>query len=205
MTSIDPCGHEYEWLDARKGVVIADWKLLYSALLAAEVSLEAANAMAHQPERMSTLTSDQRQAALRWLADNGGGWIEVEAILANRGASPKSAAGAPKQDQGKPRWDLLPSSLEEVVKNFTVGAAKYSPHAWRIGKGLAYSRVYAALFRHLTAWWWHHETVDQETKCHPLAAVAWCTLVLLEYELSGTGQDDRQPTAESAQSPSHEQ
>lgn len=88
-----------------------------------------------------------------------------------------------KHDDGKPRWDLLPmDALEEVVKVYTFGAKKYAPWNWR--NGLNYSRVYAALHRHLKAWWWDGKDVDAETQCQHLASVAWCCLSLLHYNIN---------------------
>jgi len=88
-----------------------------------------------------------------------------------------------KHDQGKPRWDLLPfDAVEEVVKVYTFGATKYD--AWNWTKGIKYSRIAAAMFRHWVKWWWRGLVNDEETKCHHLASVIWCGLALLHYELN---------------------
>jgi hypothetical protein len=64
-------------------------------------------------------------------------------------------------DQGKPRLDLFdPEFIEGVSRVLTFGAEKYSPHNWR--HGFDYSRLYAALQRHLNAYW-SGQDVDPET------------------------------------------
>lgn len=56
-----------------------------------------------------------------------------------------------KHDTGKNQLDLVPPELDEAVgKILTFGAVKYGPHNWR--GGLKYSRVVAALLRHLNAY-----------------------------------------------------
>jgi hypothetical protein len=95
---------------------------------------------------------------------------------------------ARKNDNGKLRWDLLPQSLWYLVHVFTMGAKKYDDWNWR--KGFAWSRVFAALMRHAWAWWWGEE-YDQEDGQRHLASVAWCALVLLEFEDYGLGKNDR--------------
>jgi len=87
-----------------------------------------------------------------------------------------------KYDHGKLRWDLLPmGALEEVVRVYTKGAEKYED--WNWAKGMDYSRVYAALNRHLKAWWWDGEDLDKETQCQHLASVVWCALSLLHSNI----------------------
>lgn len=55
-----------------------------------------------------------------------------------------------KKDGGKPRMDLLdPVALEGLAQVLTFGATKYEPHGWR--EGIQYSRIVAALIRHLMA------------------------------------------------------
>ncbi len=95
-----------------------------------------------------------------------------------------------KKDIGKARWDLLPiPAMQEVVAIYTFGAKKYEANSWKAG--MAYSRVYAALLRHVTSWW-QGETYDKESGLHHLAHAAWNCLTLLTYDLYGkTKHDDR--------------
>ena len=94
-----------------------------------------------------------------------------------------------KYDGGKNRLDLLPIlPLLEIGRVLTYGANKYSERNWE--RGMAWSRCYAALLRHLTAWW-NGEDVDPETGISHLAHAACCLFFLIEYEARKTGKDDR--------------
>lgn len=94
-----------------------------------------------------------------------------------------------KNDQDKPRTDLLPVlALEEVVKVFTYGAKKYSARNWE--KGFVWSRPYGACIRHLFAYW-RGETIDPESGISHLAHAVCNALFLLEFEIRRTGTDDR--------------
>ena len=54
-----------------------------------------------------------------------------------------------KDDDGKPRWDLLPfAEIEEVVKVLTYGARRYGDHNWRQVEN-ARDRYLAAALRHI--------------------------------------------------------
>ena len=96
-----------------------------------------------------------------------------------------------KYDEGKCRLDLLPvDALWEVGKVYTMGATKYDD--WNWSKGLRYSRVIAALLRHLFKWT-SGETFDTMDGQHHLASVVWCGLALLHFDLNKeyTQYDDR--------------
>jgi len=55
-----------------------------------------------------------------------------------------------KHDAGKPPLDLLdPLALEGIAAVLAFGAKKYAAHNWR--GGISYSRLIAALMRHLFA------------------------------------------------------
>lgn len=91
-----------------------------------------------------------------------------------------SAQGA-KNDVGKLGTHLLPTApLEEIARVLDFGAVKYAPNNWR--KGLAYSRVYGAILRHLWAWW-RGEDNDRETGLPHLAHAGCEILFLLDYHL----------------------
>lgn len=96
-----------------------------------------------------------------------------------------------KHDQDKLQYELFPPSLAEVAKVFTIGAKKYGDRNWE--KGLAWGRVFSAMMRHAWAWWWG-ETNDPQDGQHHLASVAWAALVLMHYENTDTGIDDRSST-----------
>ena len=97
-----------------------------------------------------------------------------------------------KHDQGKPRYDLLPSyPLNELAKLYTFGAQKYEDNNWR--KGLRWGRCFAALMRHAWAWW-GGEDCDQETGLHHMTAVAFCAFSLIEFSRTHKEFDDRVKT-----------
>lgn len=94
----------------------------------------------------------------------------------------------------KTRWDLLPfGALEGVAAVLDHGATKYGAHNWK--RGADWSRYYAALCRHLFAWW-GGEDCDPETGASHLAHAGCCLLFLLEYERRGWGCDDRATAAD---------
>ena len=91
-------------------------------------------------------------------------------------------------DQGKLRYDLLPpDGMEELVRVYTKGAAKYADRNWE--KGMAWGRVVGSLFRHTFAFI-KGETHDPETGCHHMAMVAWNALALCVYDLRKVGTND---------------
>lgn len=91
-----------------------------------------------------------------------------------------------KYDAEKLRWDLLPiNTIEGIVGVLTFGARKYAPDGWR-SVPEAKRRYFAALLRHLFAWW-RGETHDRESGLHHLHH-AGCCLIFLS-ELDGCPQD----------------
>lgn len=104
--------------------------------------------------------------------------------------APKDAVGgAKKNDVGKLRWDLLPPfPMMKLVEVYSMGAGKYGDYNWR--KGMAWSRIFAAMMRH--AWnWWAGQKNDPVDGQHHLASVAWAALTLMQYEVDQTKFDDR--------------
>ena len=89
-----------------------------------------------------------------------------------------------KYDTNKLGWDMLPyDALQEVVKVYQGGAAKYD--RWNWAKGIKYSRIFSAMMRHLIDWWWFKKRINSEDfGLHSLAHVVWCGLALLHYELN---------------------
>jgi hypothetical protein len=94
-----------------------------------------------------------------------------------------------KDDDGKLPFDLLPhDAVTEITKVLRYGAKKYAPRNWE--KGMKWSRPYAALIRHMWAWW-RGEDYDKETGMLHLAHAGCCILFLLAFQLRQTGDDDR--------------
>lgn len=103
--------------------------------------------------------------------------------------------GGIKNDDGKLPWDLLPwDAVQEVVKILLFGMKKYDARNWE--KGFKYSRLYAALQRHLVAWFQFGEDTDPESGYSHLAHAGCCVLFLLAFIVRGTGEDDRPRTLE---------
>lgn len=97
--------------------------------------------------------------------------------------------GGKKFDVGKARYDLIPPEpLQEIAKVFTMGAAKYGDRNWE--EGIDYGRIFAAMQRHAWAWW-RGEQTDQEDGQHHLSSVAWCAMVLMQYEKTRPTFDNR--------------
>ena len=93
-----------------------------------------------------------------------------------------------KDDSEKLRYDLVPVyPLKELVLTYTIGARKYADDNWR--KGIKFSRVIAALKRHLELWL-EGEERDPDGQ-HHLAAVAWNAFSLLWYTRFRPEFDDR--------------
>lgn len=87
------------------------------------------------------------------------------------------------------RTDLLPTdSLLKIAEHYGRGALKYEARNWE--KGYAWSLSYAALLRHLFAWW-GGEDIDPETGSSHMVAVGWHALALIAFENREVGTDDR--------------
>ena len=99
------------------------------------------------------------------------------------------ATGGKKNDESKPRYDLIPpDAIEAVAHVFRIGAQKYGERDWE--KGLKWGRVFRAMMSHAWAFW-RGETHDKEDGQEHLASVAWCALVLLSYDRHCREWDDR--------------
>lgn len=103
--------------------------------------------------------------------------------------STKRKPGGIKHDEGKIPLDLISSeALSQLGAVLGFGAKKYASHNWR--KGIAYSRVYAAVQRHLLAWN-NGQTNDGETGLNHLAHAMCGIMFLLEYSKTYPNLDDR--------------
>lgn len=114
-----------------------------------------------------------------------------EKIEALRPGDDLNKAGV-KFDQGKDRYELIPPEGPRAVAVILgIGAAKYAARNWE--QGMEWSRPYAAIQRHLQAWW-GGENNDRDTGKSHLWHVATNIFFLIAYEARGKGTDDR-PTA----------
>lgn len=97
-----------------------------------------------------------------------------------------------KFDADKIPYDLIPvEGPRAVAVILGVGAKKYAPRNWE--QGMAWSRPYAAIHRHLAAWW-GGEDRDPDTGYSHLWHVATNVFFLIAYEARGKGTDDRPKT-----------
>lgn len=89
------------------------------------------------------------------------------------------------------RFDLIPPGpLRALAEHFGRGARKYAPRNWE--KGYQWSLSYAALQRHLNAFW-GGEDWDEETGSHHLDAAMFHVMALREFVAKERyqGFDDR--------------
>ena len=89
------------------------------------------------------------------------------------------------------RFDLIPiGPLTALAEHYGVGAQKYEDRNWE--RGYNWSLSYAALMRHLTAWW-GGEDLDPETGSSHLTAVAWHAFALSHFQAHEryASKDDR--------------
>ena len=85
-----------------------------------------------------------------------------------------------KDDKGKLPYELLaPEFLEATCRVLQFGADKYGVRNWE--KGMAWSRPFGALMRHMWAWW-RGEVADPESGKSHLHHAACCIMFLIAYE-----------------------
>lgn len=115
--------------------------------------------------------------------------VDARPVLEPGQNNPAPGLEGRKDDGSKAPWHLLPyDALDEIVEVLRYGAEKYAPRNWE--KGMAWSRPFAALQRHMTAWWMGEDR-DPETGYSHLAHAGCCILFLIAYEKRGAGEDDR--------------
>lgn len=99
-----------------------------------------------------------------------------------------------KLDSGKLPWYLFPwDAASKIVEVLAFGAKKYAPRGWE--QGIEYSRVFAALQRHMIAWW-NREDNDPETGLSHLAHAGCCILFLLAFSVRGQMDKDDRPNVQ---------
>ncbi|MDE3022312.1 MAG: hypothetical protein KGI54_10665 [Pseudomonadota bacterium] len=105
-----------------------------------------------------------------------------------------------KFDTDKPRMDLIDSlAMEGLAKVLTFGAQKYAAHNWR--NGLEYSRVSAALLRHMSAIQ-RGEDIDGESGLPHIDHLGCCWMFLSNAMKTRPDLDDRWKGKECTSSPS---
>jgi hypothetical protein len=99
-----------------------------------------------------------------------------------------SSTGAEKGTKLE-RFDLIPDiPLRMLARHYGVGAQKYAERNWELG--YEWSKSFAALNRHLWAFW-GGEDIDAETSMPHMIAVAWHALALVEFSITHPEFDDR--------------
>ena len=102
--------------------------------------------------------------------------------------APEGAKGM-KYDGSKPRMDLLDAkALEGLAQVLTFGAHKYAANNWR--NGLEYSRLTAAMLRHLMAIQ-RGEDVDPESGLPHIDHLGCCWMFLSNLSKTRPDLDDR--------------
>lgn len=97
-----------------------------------------------------------------------------------------------KFDKLKPDWSLLPTSvMTGVVWVLTLGKIKYDRENWKLVDNPIES-YYAALMRHITAWWndgdyKNGEQYDGEYSTHHLLHALCCLVFITWFELKRLG------------------
>jgi hypothetical protein len=88
-----------------------------------------------------------------------------------------------KHDAGKLRFDLIDPRFEaELAAILTHGAAKYADNNWQNAEPVeARARYYAALRRHMNAWY-AGEVVDPDSGMPHLICATCCLLFLRWFE-----------------------
>ncbi|SRR6266576_175301 len=92
------------------------------------------------------------------------------------------------------RFDLLPTdALWIIAEQFGIGAEKYAERNWE--EGYNWSLSYAALQRHLTAFWGGEDMdPDSEGRSYHLGAAGFHIMAMLHYLLDGGyGEYDDRP------------
>ena len=90
------------------------------------------------------------------------------------------------------RYDLIPKlPLDVVARIMGYGAEKYADHNYR--KGYEWSKSYAALMRHLTAFW-DGEDLDPESGLPHLGHAMFHCMALLIFAEEHPEYDDRYAT-----------
>jgi hypothetical protein len=111
--------------------------------------------------------------------------VEVVTLDPKKDFGPQPTVGR-KDDAGKlARFDLIPpEALWALAELYGIGAKKYADRNWE--HGITYSRLYAALLRHLELWRMG-EAHDKDNGQHHLDSVIWNAVALRTFEARGRG------------------
>lgn len=157
--------------------LVVDWGLRK----AEELIQPAASKLSAHEERSKELLRLSHEADMVLLRSNA----RVKLDNARAALNPKHAAG-----KSRPGTHFIPPvPLLEVGEVMKRGAEKYGAYNWG-DAGVVASIYYDAIERH-RAKWWAGEKMSPDDKCHHLAHIAACALILLDCEIMGNLEDDR--------------
>ena len=91
-------------------------------------------------------------------------------------------------------WASLAITLKALKPHSRISDLKSETGARNWEKGMAWSRPFSALMRHMWAWW-AGEKLDPETGKSHLWHACCCLMFLVAYEQRSTGTDDRPNSA----------
>jgi hypothetical protein len=134
------------------------------------------------------------EAKERWHVDHAE--MARKAWKAGHGASEVRTVSATGGEKGVKdlRYDLIPVfPLRELARLYGFGVKKYSDRNWE--KGYEWSKSYAALQRHLNAFW-GGEDFDAESGVPHLVNAAWHCFALVEWMQTHPEYDDRVRTTQ---------
>lgn len=117
--------------------------------------------------------------------------LELQEVFQNEGTAPQLGIveAAKKFDSAKAPLDLLDfDAMCQIAEVFGFGAKKYGKFNYK--KGMDWSRVIAAAYRHLGAFN-SGENLDSESGKSHLAHLGCCVFMLLFYSKNHLGKDDR--------------
>ncbi len=118
--------------------------------------------------------------------DTSPAWVTRPDTREVRITDPDTGAQKGSKDE---RHDLIPSgALAALARVYGYGAGKYDDHNWR--KGYVWSLSYAAMQRHLRAFW-GGEDYDPESGLPHLAHAAWHCFTLLTFMEEHPEKDNR--------------
>lgn len=140
------------------------------------------------PTATSQASRAEAMAKLVQAAPNWQGPMPKNPFLADGEVRTTSSTGGEKGTKPA-RFDLIPvMPLTRLAEHYGVGAAKYADHNWR--KGYELSKNYAALQRHVTAFW-NGEDLDPETGTSHLSAVIFHAMAMQQNLQDFPQHDDR--------------
>lgn len=115
--------------------------------------------------------------------------IQPTASYSTAAWEPNGEARKSIESASKPRLELVPwAAVTEIAEVLTFGAEKYDANNWC--RGARWGRYFAALCRHIFAWWSGEERDPETGKSH-LAHAGCCLFFLMEYQRNNWGTDDR--------------